>query len=162
MGTPFYMSPEQVSGGKADPRSDIFSLGALFYELLTDKKPFDGENLQIIFDEILRCAPKPIRRLVPAIPEELSRIVSKMMNKAMELRYQNADDLVGDLTRFRRFLGQYKKQLREEARRTLSQVHGSIASKPGALFPGRHRLAVETSHRFGRARGRELHVDSSA
>ena len=122
VGTPFYMSPEQVGGGKADPRSDIFSLGALIYELLTDKKAFDGENLQIIFDEILRCAPKPIRRLVPAIPEELSRIVSKMMNKAVELRYQNADDLVGDLTRFRRFLGQYKKQLREEARHTLSQV----------------------------------------
>ena len=58
----------------------------------------------------------------PAIPVELSRIVSKMMNKAVEQRYQNADDLIGDLTRFRRFLAQYKKQLREEARRTLSQV----------------------------------------
>jgi len=133
VGTPFYMSPEQVSGGKADPRSDIFSLGALTYELLTDKKAFDGENLQIIFDEILRCAPKPIRRLVPAIPEELSRIVSKMMNKAVELRYQNADDLVGDLTRFRRFLGQYKKQLRGDARRTLSQVT-VLAHQNQALF----------------------------
>ena len=133
VGTPFYMSPEQVGGGKADPRSDIFSLGALIYELLTDKKAFDGENLQIIFDEILRCAPKPIRQLVPAIPEELSRIVSKMMNKAVELRYQNADDLVGDLTRFRRFLGQYKKQLREEARHTLSQVT-VLSHQSQALF----------------------------
>ena len=122
VGTPFYMSPEQVVGGKADPRSDIFSLGALIYELLTDKKAFDGENLQIIFDEIVRCAPKPIRELVPAIPAELSRIVSKMMNKAVDQRYQTADDLISDLTRFRRFLGQYKKQLREEARRTLTQV----------------------------------------
>ena len=133
VGTPFYMSPEQVVGGKADPRSDIFSLGALIYELMTDQKAFDGENLQIIFDEIVRCTPKPIRELVPAIPAELSRIVSKMMNKSMELRYQNADDLVGDLTRFRRFLGQYKKQLREEARRTLSQVK-DLAHQNRSLF----------------------------
>ena len=143
VGTPFYMSPEQVVGAKADPRSDIFSLGALIYELLTDKKPFDGENLQIIFDEIVRCEPKPIRELVPAIPTELSRIVSKMMNKSVEQRYQNADDLIKDLTRFRRFLGQYKKQLREEARGTLSHVtdlahqHEELFSREGIGSPSK-------------------------
>ncbi len=133
VGTPFYMSPEQVIGGKADPRSDIFSLGALIYELLTSKKAFDGENLQVIFDEILRCTPKPIRGLVPAIPAELSRIVSKMMNKSVERRYQNADGLVRDLTRFRRFLSQYKRQLREEARGTLTQVK-DLAHQNQELF----------------------------
>jgi len=75
VGTPFYMSPEQVLGEKADPRSDIFSLGSLFYELLTGVRAFEGENLEQIFNGIVNEDPAPIGELDPMIPEELARIV---------------------------------------------------------------------------------------
>ena len=126
IGTPFYMSPEQVVGEKADPRSDIFSLGTMFYELLTGVRAFGGENLEQIFDGIVNDDPTPIRELDPTIPEELARIVSKMMSKSADRRYANIDALLQDLSRFRGFLKQYKTQLRDEASRAFKEL-GSLA-----------------------------------
>ncbi|GMR23107.1 MAG: hypothetical protein BMS9Abin37_1507 [Acidobacteriota bacterium] len=122
IGTPFYMSPEQVLGEKADPRSDIFSLGSLFYELLTGVRAFDGENLERIFDGIVKVNPTPMRELDPTIPEELTRIVSKMMGKSADRRYANIDALLRALSRFRGFLKQHKALLRDEANRALREL----------------------------------------
>ena len=126
IGTPFYMSPEQVLGEKADPRSDICSLGSLFYELLTGVRAFDGENLEQIFDGIVNDDPTTIRELDPTIPKELARIVSKMMSKSADRRYANIDALLRALSRFRGFLKQYKAQLREEASRAFKEL-GALA-----------------------------------
>ena len=139
IGTPFYMSPEQVLGEKADPRSDIFSLGSLFYELLTGARAFEGEKLEQIFDRIVDDEPTPIRELDPTIPEELARIASKMMSKSADRRYANIDALLRDLSRFRGFLRQYKTQLRDEASRTLREL-GSLARRHQDVV-SQHELA---------------------
>lgn len=124
IGTPFYMSPEQVLGEKASVRSDIFSLGSLLYELLTGVRAFQQKNLEKIFDGIVNADPTPVRDLDPTVPEELGRIVAKMMNKGADRRYANVDALMRDLSRFRGFLRQYKTQIRDEATRTLKQLDG--------------------------------------
>src|SRR4029450_12205346 len=69
MGTPNYMSPEQVRGERADARSDVFSLGAVFYELLTSKKAFDGEGMHRILFRVIEEQPEPARRWLPSLPE---------------------------------------------------------------------------------------------
>jgi len=141
IGTPFYMSPEQVVGEKANPRSDIFSLGALFYELLTGEKAFAAKNIERIFDAIVNREPKPIRDLDPTVPEELARIVSKMMNKSIDLRYENIDALLKELSRFSRFLEQCKKQLRGEAKvafkelDALARSHEEVAARNSVSVP---------------------------
>ena len=139
IGTPFYMSPEQVLGEKADPCSDIFSLGSLFYELLTGVRAFDGENLRQIFDRIVNEDPTPISELDPTIPEELVRITSKMMSKTADRRYANIDLVLRDLSRFRGFLKQCKSQLRDEANRALTELD-SLARQNQELV-SQHEIA---------------------
>lgn len=128
IGTPFYMSPEQVLGEKANPRSDIFSLGTLFYELLTGERAFGRPNLDEIFDAIVNDDPRPIREIDPTIPEELARIVAKMMHKSPDRRYGSVDELLRSLSRFQKFFRQYKSQLRDETRRLLGEL-GSVARR---------------------------------
>jgi serine/threonine protein kinase len=111
MGSPHYMSPEQILGRKADPRSDVFSLGSLFYELLTGQKPFVASTLPEVFDRILQEEPEPIRGLTPAVGDELARIVSRMMRKAVEERYVTMDELLHDVARFERHLERQKLAL---------------------------------------------------
>lgn len=139
VGTPFYMSPEQVLGEKADPRSDIFSLGSLFYELLTGARAFEGENLERIFDGIVNEDPTPIRELDPMIPEELARIVSKMMSKPADRRYANVDVVLRALSRFRGFLSQHKTQLRDEAQHSLREL-GTLARQNQEII-SQHEIA---------------------
>ncbi len=128
IGTPFYMSPEQVLGEKANPRSDIFSLGTLFYELLTGERAFGRPSLDQIFDAIVNEEPTPVQELDPTIPEELARIVAKMMHKSADRRYANVDELLRGLSRFQAFLRQYKSQLREETVRALKEL-SSVAQR---------------------------------
>lgn len=141
IGTPFYMSPEQVIGERANPRSDIFSLGALFYELLTGEKAFAAKNIERIFDAIVNRDPKPIREIDATVPEELARIVSKMMNKSIDRRYEDIEELLRELSRFTRFLDQCKNQLRAEARAafkqldTLAHEHEEIATRNSVTVP---------------------------
>lgn len=122
LGTPHYMSPEQVLGQAPDPRSDIFSLGALFYELLTGEKAFGAPNLQQVLDAIMGRDPKPIRELSAAMPQELSRIVAKMLSKSLDGRYPSVEVLLRDLARFKRFLTQCKVQLRDEIQRKVGEL----------------------------------------
>jgi serine/threonine protein kinase len=98
-GTPAYMSPEQArsEGHRVDGRTDIFSLGVVFYELLTGRPPFQGESVGELLDQITTREAQPPHTLVPALPRELDRICLKALSKRAADRYANARDLADDL-----------------------------------------------------------------
>jgi tetratricopeptide (TPR) repeat protein len=102
MGTPNYMSPEQVRGYAVDQRSDIFSLGVVTYELVTGHQPFQGPTSSDVIAAILTRQPPPINQSSPGAPPELRRIVSKALAKTRDERYQSAEELLVDLRSLRR------------------------------------------------------------
>jgi tRNA A-37 threonylcarbamoyl transferase component Bud32 len=97
MGTPAYMSPEQAMGATLDGRSDIFSLGVIFYEMLTGERPFTGTNSTTIIYKILHEEPVPPQRLNVALNPAFDHIVGRMLAKDPNQRYQNCKELIGDL-----------------------------------------------------------------
>jgi serine/threonine protein kinase len=97
LGSPRYMSPEQVAGRRAEPRSDIFSLGVIFYEMLTGKAAFAGEDITSVMYQILNVVPPPPSSVNPAVPQVVDFIVAKTLAKTPEDRYQNATELARDL-----------------------------------------------------------------
>ena len=103
LGTVAYMSPEQTRGETLDARTDLFSFGAVLYEMLTASYAFQGPTPAVIQEAILNRAPAPMKAQVPA---EMQRIVSKLLEKDRRLRYQNASDVRADLERLRRDSGQ--------------------------------------------------------
>ena len=101
MGTPSYMSPEQVKGRPVDGRSDIFSLGVLLYEILTGEKPFPGQSITTVIYKIVNEEPIPPRTLNPSIHQGLSDIVMRALAKEPEVRYQSCRELLEDLRNYR-------------------------------------------------------------
>ncbi len=97
LGSPKYMSPEQVMGKLTDQRSDIFSLGVMLYEMLTGQAPFHGENINAIMYQTLNAIPAPPSSLNSAVPEMLNFVIAKALAKDLDSRYQNARDLANDL-----------------------------------------------------------------
>ena len=102
VGTVAYMSPEQARAKDLDARTDLFSLGAVLYEMASGKLPFDGESTAVIFDAILNRTPVPLLRLNHDVPADLERIVNKCLEKDRNLRYQHASDIRTDLQRLKR------------------------------------------------------------
>jgi serine/threonine protein kinase len=111
LGSPKYMSPEQVMGKSIDQRSDIFSLGVMLYEMLIGKAPFDGENVNAIMYQTLNAVVAPPNSVNPAIPEMVNFILAKALAKKVEDRYQNAKDFASDL-----------RTCRDSLPRTIQQV----------------------------------------
>jgi serine/threonine protein kinase/Flp pilus assembly protein TadD len=102
LGTMAYMSPEQARGEEVDSRTDIFSLGAVLYEVATNHQAFTGATSAMVFDSILNRPPQPISRINPHVPPELQQIIGRALEKSRHARYQSAAQLKEDLLRLKR------------------------------------------------------------
>ncbi|MGH8662616.1 MAG: serine/threonine-protein kinase [Burkholderiales bacterium] len=116
LGSPRYMSPEQVAGKRAEPRSDIFSLGVILYEMLTGRPPFTGEDVTSVMFQIMNLVPPPPSSINARVPEVLDFIVAKAIAKAVEDRYAGAEEFAQDL--------------REVAKQIDTTVHVLSATRP--------------------------------
>src|SRR5215831_17345690 len=112
-----YMSPEQIVGGAVDPRSDVFSLGVVLYQLAAGQLPFSGATRAEMKDRILHAAPAPMMPLNPDIPADLERITIKCLDKRPEGRYQSARDLLNDLWPVKRQLDVTTARMTPSSRR---------------------------------------------
>jgi len=100
MGTPNYISPEQLKGQNVDARADLFSLGVVMYELLLGKRPFKGENITSLIYSIINHEPEKPSNVNPQIPLLFDHIIGKALKKRPNERYQRATELVSDLADF--------------------------------------------------------------
>jgi serine/threonine protein kinase len=102
LGTPDYMSPEQVQGARGDNRSDIYAWGVMMYEMLTGQVPFQGDNSLAVMAGHMQADPEPPRAIRPEIPPALEAVVLHAMRRFAESRYQSAEDILADLDRLER------------------------------------------------------------
>ena len=163
MGTPHYMSPEQVRGAKTDPRSDVFSLGCVFYELLTRHRPFDAESIHGVLTHIVEQEPEPIRRWAPDVPQPIVDVVERALAKDAARRYADAAELGRALVAARESLPDRPGETvfgAPEASRTLSTIvqpaEATVLSSAGASQPSL-RGSIKGATALTLARSRTQH-----
>jgi len=153
IGTAGYMSPEQARGLNVDHRSDIFSLGAVIYEMLARRKPFEGDTPSDTLASILKTEPPPLSRVVPGVPPELVRIVNKSLRKDREERYQVVKDLWLDL-----------KALKQELE-FQDKLDASVASETDtngtAVMPAGDPTTTMSGPRYTLSRSAISHISES-
>jgi serine/threonine protein kinase len=128
-GTPYYMSPEQISGMRVDGRSDIFSLGVVFYQLLTGQLPFGGENLAAIMYQITSVPHDPPTKYNPRIYKAAMAILDRALEKKLDKRYQNAKQMRDHL----RLLGQRLDEVKAKAKKQERGEPAAVSPAPAAV-----------------------------
>jgi serine/threonine protein kinase len=134
MGTVAYMSPEQARGEDLDPRSDLFSLGVVLYEMATGTLPFSGSTVALIFDGILHSDVTPATKSNPRLPAAFDNLFAKALEKDIDLRYQTAAELRADLKRLKRDL--------DSTRRSASEKSEGSSAHPSAHAGSKKSVAV--------------------
>jgi serine/threonine-protein kinase len=142
MGTPHYMSPEQVRGAKADTRSDVFAVGCVLYEMLTGRKPFDAESMHAVLFKIMQEDPVPLREAAPGTPESLAHVVERALAKNPDDRFRDAGEMLAGIRQSRQ----------AAAARPAEHGPGRLPAGAGGRGPGRSP-ARERSHASAVPRG---------
>jgi len=160
LGTVAYMSPEQVKGRDLDARTDLFSFGAVLYEMATGRMPFEGESSGDICGTIIRDQPAPPSQLNPATPAGLEAVIGKALEKDRNLRYQHASDMRADLQRL-------KRDTERPRHAGLGSSSGAVAAAAGGIWAessGRARALDEPSSqsRPGTAKKKRLPIIAGA
>ena len=143
IGTVGYMSPEQARGEELDVRTDLFSFGAVFYEMATGRMAFLGNTAAIIHDAILNRAPVPVSLLNPGLPPKFEEIINKALEKDRNLRYQNASDMRADLQRLHRDI-ELTELRRADTSATSRAVAPTVRSKRATVIATIAILAIAT------------------
>ncbi|HLR07008.1 MAG TPA: protein kinase [Pyrinomonadaceae bacterium] len=159
MGTPNYMSPEQAQGTKVDARTDLWSLGAVLYEMVTGQVPFAGKTPTETISLVLQKEPAPLTRYTHEVPAELDRIVTKALTKDLEARYQTAKDLLIDLRNLKRKLevdAEIDRTVPSELRATTTASGAAAAASPRtahAASSAEYIVSGIKQHKFALALG---------